>query len=154
MDGGAWWAAVHRVARSLTSLRDFTFTFHFSLSCIREGNGNPLQCSCLENPRDGGAWWASVYEVAQSWTRLKWLTSSSSSSSSSSVGGSWLLDRSPPSPLPLPTPLPASKINFSFQQTWIFIGFWAASGWAPLLLMKVLKLWHIHKNSPGCSEVY
>ena len=45
--------------------------FHFSLSCIGEGNGNPLQCSCLENPRDGGAWWAAVYGVAQSWTRLK-----------------------------------------------------------------------------------
>ena len=44
-----------------------------------EGNGNPLQCSCLENPRDGGAWWAAVYGVAQSWTRLKWLSSSSSS---------------------------------------------------------------------------
>ena len=42
--------------------------FHFSLSCIGEGNGNPLQCSCLENPRDGGAWWASVYGVAQSRT--------------------------------------------------------------------------------------
>ena len=40
--------------------------FHFSLSCIGEGNGNPLQCSCLENPRDGGAWWAAVYGVAQS----------------------------------------------------------------------------------------
>ena len=52
--------------------------FHFSLSCIGEGNGNPLQCSCLENPRDGGAWWASVYGVAQSRTRLKWLSSSSS----------------------------------------------------------------------------
>ena len=53
--------------------------FHFSLSCIGEGNGNPLQCSCLENPRDRGAWWASVYGVAQSWTRLKRLSSSSSS---------------------------------------------------------------------------
>ena len=51
--------------------------FHFSVSCIGEGNGNPLQCSCLENPRDGGAWWASVYGVAQSWTRLKQLSSSS-----------------------------------------------------------------------------
>ena len=40
--------------------------FHFSLSCIREGNGNPLLCSCLENPRDGGAWWAAIYGVAQS----------------------------------------------------------------------------------------
>ena len=51
--------------------------FHFSLSCIGEGNGNPLQCSCLENPRDGEAWWAAVYGVAQSWTRLKRLSSSS-----------------------------------------------------------------------------
>ena len=51
--------------------------FHFSLSCIGEGNGNPLQCSCLENPRDGGAWWAAIYGVAQSRTRLKWLSSSS-----------------------------------------------------------------------------
>ena len=50
--------------------------FHFSLSCIRKGNGNPLQCSCLENPRDGGAWWAAVYGVAQSRTRLKQLSSS------------------------------------------------------------------------------
>ena len=48
---------------------------HFSLSCIGEGNGNPLQCSCLENPRDGGSWWPAVYGVAQSWTRLKWLSS-------------------------------------------------------------------------------
>ena len=60
--------------------------FHFSLSCIGEGNGNPLQCSCLENPRDRGARWAAVYGVAQSQTRLKW-PSSSSSSSSSSISG-------------------------------------------------------------------
>ena len=53
--------------------------FHFSLSCIGEGNGNPLLCSCLENPRDGGAWWAAIYGVAQSRTQLKWLSSSSSS---------------------------------------------------------------------------
>ena len=51
--------------------------FHFSLSCIGEGNGNPLQCSCLENPRAGGAWWAVVSGVAQSQTRLKQLSSSS-----------------------------------------------------------------------------
>ena len=44
--------------------------FHFSLSCIGEGNGNPLQCSCLESPRDGGAWWAAVHWVPKSWTRL------------------------------------------------------------------------------------
>ena len=52
--------------------------FHFSLLCIGEGNGNPLQCSCLENPRDGGAWRAAVYGVTQSRTWLKWLSSSSS----------------------------------------------------------------------------
>ena len=77
MDGGAWWAAVHGVLKSRTQLSDFTFTFHFS--CIG-GNGNPLQCSCLENPRDGGAWWAAIYGVAQSRTRLKRFSSSSSSS--------------------------------------------------------------------------
>ena len=54
--------------------------FHFSLSCTGEGNGNPLQCSCLENPRGWVAWWAAVYGVAQSWTRLKQLSSSSSRS--------------------------------------------------------------------------
>ena len=63
-------AAVHGVAIE-------RIHFHFSLSHIGEGNGNPLQCSCLENPRDGGAWWAAVYGVAQSWTRLKQLSSSS-----------------------------------------------------------------------------
>ena len=51
--------------------------FDFSRSCIGEGNGNPLHCSCLENPRDGGAWWAAIYGVARSRTRLKWLSSSS-----------------------------------------------------------------------------
>ena len=52
--------------------------FHFPLSCFGEGNGNPLQCSCLENPGDGGAWWAAVYGVAQSRTRLGRPSSSSS----------------------------------------------------------------------------
>ena len=70
--------------------------FHFSLSCIGEGNGNPLQCSCLENPRNGGAWWAAVYGVTQSRTRLKWLSSSSPdhwgySSEQNSVLVSWTL---------------------------------------------------------------
>ena len=51
--------------------------FHFSLSCTGEGNGNPLQCPCLENPRDRGAWWDAVYGVVQSQTRLKRLSSSS-----------------------------------------------------------------------------
>ena len=53
--------------------------FHFSISCIGEGNGNPLQCFCLENPRDRRAWWAAIYGVAQSQTQLKWLSSGSSS---------------------------------------------------------------------------
>ena len=66
--------------------------FHFSLSCVGEGNGNPLQCSCLENPRDGGAWWPGVYGVTQSQTRLKWLSSSSSSSSNILHQGSTVLD--------------------------------------------------------------
>ena len=66
MDGGAWWAAVHGVAKSRTRLSDFTFTF--SLSCIGEGSGNSLQCSYLENPRDGGAWWAVISGVTQSRT--------------------------------------------------------------------------------------
>ena len=69
MDGGAWWAGVHGVAKSWTRLSDFAFTF--SLSCIGEGNGNPLQCSCLENPRGRRAWWADVYGVTQSQTGLK-----------------------------------------------------------------------------------
>ena len=60
--------------------------FHFSLSCIGEGNGNPLQCSCLENPRDGGAWWAAVYGVAQSRTRLKW-------QQQQKTGVSWVRDK-------------------------------------------------------------
>ena len=65
------------VAGSWTLLSDFTLTFHFSR--IGEGNGNPIQYSCLENLRDGGPWWAAVYGVAQSRTWLKWLSSSSSS---------------------------------------------------------------------------
>ena len=78
MDGGAWggcspWG---RLESDTTE----QLHFHFSLSCIGEGNGNPLQCSCLENSRDRGAWWAAVLRVTQSRTRLKRLGSSSSSS--------------------------------------------------------------------------
>ena len=72
---GAWWAAVYGVTQSDTTER---LHFHFSLSCTGEGNGNPLQCSCMENPRDWGAWWAAIYGVAQSWTGLKQPSSSSS----------------------------------------------------------------------------
>ena len=76
-DKGAWWAAVHGVAKSPAQLSDFTFTSHF-YALIGKGNGNPLQYSCLENPMDRGAWWAAVYGIAQSQTRLKRLSSSSS----------------------------------------------------------------------------
>ena len=69
------------VGYSLWGLEEWDKTeqlhFHFSLSCTGEGNGNPLQYSCLENPRDGGAWWAAIYRVSQSGTRLTWLSSSS-----------------------------------------------------------------------------
>ena len=67
MDRGAWEAAVHGVASDTTE----RLHFHFPLSFFGEGNGNTLQCSCLENPMDRGAWWAAVYGVAQSRTRLK-----------------------------------------------------------------------------------
>ena len=66
--------------QSMGSLRvghNWATSLSLSLSCIGEGNGNPLQCSCLENPRDRGVWWAAVCGVAQSRTRLKWLSSSS-----------------------------------------------------------------------------
>ena len=76
----AWkiqWTEESGRLQSMVSLESDTterLHFHFSLSRIGEGNGNPLQCSFLENPRDGGAWWAAVYGVAQSPTRLKWLS--------------------------------------------------------------------------------
>ena len=82
----AWkipWAEEPGGLQSMGSLRvrhDWETSLSLFTSCIGEGNGNPLQCSCLENPRDGGAWWAAVYGVAQSQTRLKRLSSSSSSS--------------------------------------------------------------------------
>ena len=66
--------------QSMGSLRvghDWATSLYFSLSCVGEGNGDPLQCSCLENPRDWGAWWAAISGVAQSRTRLKRLSSSS-----------------------------------------------------------------------------
>ena len=77
----AWkipWTEEPARLQSMGSLRvghDWATSLSLFTSCIGEGNGNPLQCSCLENPRDGGAWWAAIYGVAQSWTRLKWLSS-------------------------------------------------------------------------------
>ena len=69
MDGGAWCAAVHGVAKSRTRLSDFTSLISFFN--VGEGNGNPLQYSCLENPRNRGAWQAMVHGVTKGWTRLK-----------------------------------------------------------------------------------
>ena len=66
MDREAWLAAVHGVAKSQTRLREFTF--FLSMVPFGGGNGNPLHCSCLQNPMDGGAWWAAVHGVAQSRT--------------------------------------------------------------------------------------
>ena len=94
--------------------------FHFSLSCIGEGNGNPLQCSCPENPRDGGAWWAAVYGVAQSRTRLKRLSSSSSNDFSEVVQSCPALCD------PVDCSLPGSSVHGIFQAIvleWIAISF-------------------------------
>ena len=68
MDRGTWQAIVQRIAKQTDKTE--RLHFHFSLSCIAEGNGNPFQCSCLENPRDGGDWWAAVYGITQNWTQL------------------------------------------------------------------------------------
>ena len=82
---------------------DTTERLHFdcSLSCTGEGNGNPFQCSCLENPRDGEAWWAAIYGVAQSRTRLERLSSSSSSRHlyPRALGCLWLMRTPPVRPL-------------------------------------------------------
>ena len=75
MGGGAWWAAVHGVAKSRTRLSNVTFTFHFY--ALEKDIATLSSVLALENPRDGGAWWAAIYGVAQNWTRLKRLSSSS-----------------------------------------------------------------------------
>ena len=90
------------------------WTTSLSLSCIGEGNGNPLQCSCLENPRDGEAWWAALYGVAQSWTRLKWLSSCSNSGQFSSIQ--------------------------SLSPTWLFVTPWTAAHQASLSITNSWRL--------------
>ena len=103
--------------------------FHFSLSCIGEGNGNPLQCSCLENPRDGGAWWAAISGVTQSRTRLKWLSSSSSSSSRDLL----------------------KKIEILREQSWIFTGRIDAEAETTILWLPDVKNWRI-RNDPDAGR--
>ena len=94
--------------------------FHFSLSCTGEGNGNPLQCSCLENPRDRGAWWAAIYGVAQSQTRLKQLSRSSSSNK---------LTQHPAISLQFPSTPQGSPSGLYIRQPYAALAhIWAASG--------------------------
>ena len=69
MDGGAWSAAVHGVAKSQTKLSNFTFTFHFH--ALEKEMATHSSVLAWKNPRDGGAWWAAIYGVAQSRTQLK-----------------------------------------------------------------------------------
>ena len=91
--------------------------FHFSLACIGEGNGNPLQCSCLENPRDGGAWWAAVCGVTQSWTRVNRL-SSRSSSPDSSVCKESTCNAGGPSSIPRLGRSAGERICYPLQYSW------------------------------------
>ena len=109
--------------------------FHFSLSCIGEGNDNPLQCSCLENPRAGGAWWGAVYGVVQSWTRLKQLSRSSSSSSGVPVLWGVEFRSSTLSPLGFSlnhlTSMRLWKLKFKF----IFKTGRSTADWLPLFLL-------------------
>ena len=90
---------------SLESDTTERFRCDFSLSCIGERNGNPLQCSCLENPRDGGAWWAAVSGVTQSQIRLKQLSSSSSHVRPETA----LVEQFPPFPMSQCPPWPSSR---------------------------------------------
>ena len=102
--------------------------FHFSLSCIEEGNGNPLQCSCLENPRDRGAWWAAVSGVTQSLPRLKRLSSSSSSiyiylhspTTTINIVNILIISQGFPTSLCYPALLPASLFYKSKLGIWDF----------------------------------
>ena len=91
--------------------------FHFLLACIGEGNGNPLQCSCLENPRDGGAWWAAIYGVTQSWTRVKRL-SSCSSNPDSSVCKESTCNAGGPSSIPRLGISAGERIYYPLQYSW------------------------------------
>ena len=114
------------INRSLRVGHDWATSRHFSLSCIGEGNGNPLQCSCLEYPRDGGAWWAAVYGVSQSRTGLK--RRSSSSSSSSSKGDT-------------------SKLNDNVFMDWITVKISILPKEISDLIQSLLKyLWHFSQN--------
>ena len=138
--------------------------FDFSLSCIGEGNGNPLQYSCLENPRDRGAWWAAVYGVAQSQTRLKRLSSSSSSQGYGFSSGhvwmweldseeSWepknwcfwtvVLEKTLESPLDCKEIQP---VHPKGDQSWVFHQKDWCWSWTPILWPPHAKIWLIGKD--------
>ena len=142
--------------------------FHFSLSCIGEGNGNPLQCSCLENPRDGGAWWAAICRVTQSRTRLK-RPSSSSSSLLSQLPKSWKFSNVSPLSLFLSfsnmlTVLLHFHINFiiCLPNSWNnLLGFWLELHWLYRSSWKEPTAWfmlslpiHEHGTSFHFSKSY
>ena len=118
-----------------------------------EGNGNPLQCSCLENPRDGGASWADVYGVTQSWTWLKWLSSSSSHvrtgpsrrlSAKEFMLLNCVLEKSLESPLDSKE---INPVNPKGNQPWIFIRRTDAETEAPILWPPDGNSWLIGKNA-------
>ena len=90
---------------------DWAISLSLFISCIGEGNGNPPQCSCLENPRDGGAWWTAVSGVAQSRTQLKWLSSRTIQSIQFSRPEYWS-----GKPFPSPGDLPNSCLNLHYHQ--------------------------------------
>ena len=120
---------------------DTTEWLHFSLSCIGEGNGNPLQCSCLENPRDGGAWWAAIYEVSQSQTQLKRLSSSSRrgrilGSPGSSVGKESACNTGDPCLIPWLERSTGEGIGYPLQYSWASL--------VPQLV----------KNTPAMQEIW
>ena len=115
MDGGAF------VGCSPWGLEESDTTeqlhFNFPLSCIGEGNGNPLQCTCLENPRDGEAWWAATYGVTQSRTQLKQLSGSSSSSSNSFQMFKLVLEKAEEPDIKFPTSTGSWKKQESSRKT-------------------------------------
>ena len=121
--------------------------FHFSLSCIGEGNGNPLQCSCLENSRDGGAWWAAIYGVAQSRTRLKlWMWELDDKESW--LPKNWcfwtvVLEKTLESPLNCKK---LQSVHPKGNQSWTFIGRTDVGAEAPILWPPDAKSWLTWKD--------
>ena len=162
MDEGAWWAAVHGDTRSRTRLSDFTL--FFSLSCIGEGNGNPLQCSCLESPSDGGTWWAAVYGVAQSRTRLKRLSSNSSSILGKGAFVCMCLVIQSCQTLCDPldcTPQISLSMEFSMEEYWskkycyfLLQRIFPTQGWKLCLLFPALEAEDFPGGSDGKASVY